>query len=358
MDYVTTLVTCMSLVGISAVSSVGGNYLGCYSSNHSSVLDVRQIRTDLTVSLCARICDVDTYTLLGLQYGSYCYCGTDRSQHQAYNTVTDTRCDTLCSGGPTCGGKEAIAVYTNFTYFGCLNHTTDHDFHFMGSITKLSLRSCMERCQANPFIGLAEGNKCFCSFESPRDGNNSQFLDDYQCLEEGITCPGGETCGGYGYVAFWDHIKELKIKTQYSIPVEINLTAEATPSQDPAVVTSTVYIITAILFVVGVLIGGIAGIVLCRSTISRWYLTQIRPKPTIKYDNERRPNIDVRHSYLAEDPDEMNDVEYVVDSYHGTLCESMDYSLQETSNVTVGRETGPSQEDDSLDAYGLGLYDI
>lgn len=68
----------------------------------------------------------------------------------------------------------------------------------------------MERCQAYPFIGLAEGNKCFCSFESPRDGNNSQFLEDHQCVEEGITCPGGETCGGYGYVAIWDHIKELK----------------------------------------------------------------------------------------------------------------------------------------------------
>ncbi|XP_071835704.1 uncharacterized protein [Apostichopus japonicus] len=51
--------------------TVGGYYLGCYSSNHSSVLAVRQIRPDLTVSLCARICDVDTYTLLGLQYGSY-----------------------------------------------------------------------------------------------------------------------------------------------------------------------------------------------------------------------------------------------------------------------------------------------
>ncbi|XP_071835710.1 uncharacterized protein [Apostichopus japonicus] len=205
----------------------------------------------------------------------------------------------------------------------------------MGSITELTLRSCMERCQAYPSIGLAEGNKCFCSFESPRDGNNSQFLEDHQCVEEGITCP-----------------------APYSIPVEVNLTTEATPSQDPAVVTSSRYFITAFLFVEGVLIGGIAGIVLCRSTISRWYLTQMRPKPTIKYDNERRPNIDVRHSYLAENPDDMTDVEYVVESYHGTLCESIDHSLQDTGNVTVGRETGPSQEADSLDAYGLGLYDI
>lgn len=193
---------------------VESKYLGCFASNHSTIFPVRFIRVDLTLQLCAELCidQIQNYSLIGLQYGSYCYCGKEEEEYGDVKTVLDAYCNVTCYGEERCGGRQAIAIYENRTYKGCYSYHDVVHFSVGGKFANLTLNSCLAACSYFSFVGLTGGDQCYCSDESLFGSlNNSlHMLEDNLCMDDGIRCAGGTTCGGYGMVAVWNSITDIK----------------------------------------------------------------------------------------------------------------------------------------------------
>ncbi|KAJ8033155.1 hypothetical protein HOLleu_23306 [Holothuria leucospilota] len=166
----------------------------------------------MTVSFCSHLCSVDNYTIFGLQYGSYCYCGTPDSQYERFGGVLDYHCNTPCDGAPSCGHNDLITFYKingfNYTYSGCFFYTTNGNFYFGGLVPNLDLEVCVQRCHISyEYAALTQGNKCYCSDRLPQ---KSLKESDSECLTKGLKCRGGEKCGGSGAIAIWTSLTNLE----------------------------------------------------------------------------------------------------------------------------------------------------
>jgi len=183
------------------VNVYSASYVGCYADNSlRHALPVLQINSgSLTPSQCLAACQDDPY--FGLQSGTECWCGV--GSYAEYGGSGG--CNQACGGDSsvTCGGSNANSVYavgsfavpttqTTPSYVGC--YADNSGSHALPTVVingdpALSLAVCFAACQGYNFLGLQDGNQCWCG--------NSGYAEYGTSAACNMPCGGdANTCGG------------------------------------------------------------------------------------------------------------------------------------------------------------------
>ncbi|TRY63197.1 hypothetical protein TCAL_03549 [Tigriopus californicus] len=97
-------------------SRVVGTHLGCYKDSFSSRIlngGMTTYKTMLGKQKCLMLCTESGYLYAGLQYGSECFCGSERPNDGDRFPPEKSKCNYPCAGNPkeNCGGYLAMDVY-------------------------------------------------------------------------------------------------------------------------------------------------------------------------------------------------------------------------------------------------------
>jgi hypothetical protein len=91
--------------------------LGCYTEGNGTraLSGAQEINyTSMTVEKCSTFCDVGSYTVMGVEFGGECYCGSKISFAASGSTLApDTDCNMLCGGSSEefCGAGNRLDTY-------------------------------------------------------------------------------------------------------------------------------------------------------------------------------------------------------------------------------------------------------
>jgi hypothetical protein len=100
------------------VNATGYTYVGCYSDKTDPRVlpaDFNDDGTQNSVNFCALRAQSQNYKYFGLEYGSQCLLG-DALDKQS-TRLAETSCNVPCKKGTkTCGGSQAMSVYTDDIY--------------------------------------------------------------------------------------------------------------------------------------------------------------------------------------------------------------------------------------------------
>lgn len=158
------------------------------------------VADDMTIQKCLSFCGDSKYA--GLEYGTECYCA-DVLSNGASLTSTSGQCTTPCGGAKsaTCGGPNAVQVYTNANKATPVGATNTQCFQEVdgrllrgASIASdnMTTETCTSFCKSQGFTiaGLEYGRECYC--------DNTYFSTPLQSGQCNMNCAGNakENCGG------------------------------------------------------------------------------------------------------------------------------------------------------------------
>ncbi|XP_071835408.1 uncharacterized protein [Apostichopus japonicus] len=284
--------------------SAEGTYLGCFDAKKAELSGMmeRVERNNMTASMCSDICGKGAYDKYGLQYGYRCYCG-NQTEILESNDRAEGQCNNPCKGAPKCGGNQVIAVYNYTSYVGCYSYAPNESIDFGGKVEYLTPTICREKCNKYKFFGVTQGSKCYCRSVI----SNTQQTNDDDCNE--LTCQGGPTCGGSGYIAMWDFVnrtlKDSEINASTTVPPATEMSASTTVpsttislcSEDDKAVVSTVFLVLS--FALGCL--AVIGVSrLSRLYLSRKLVKDVRKLLKVSEFKRKLPSLDNRNYNLAQ----------------------------------------------------------
>jgi len=156
---------------------------------------------DMTIQKCLSFCGDSKYA--GLEYGRECYCA-DTLSNGASLSSTSGQCVTPCAGSAstTCGGPNALQVYTNankqtssgaYSNTGCVQEVSGRLLRGASiAADNMTIETCTNFCQSQGFsiAGLEYARECYC--------DNSYFSAPLQSGQCNMNCAGNanENCGG------------------------------------------------------------------------------------------------------------------------------------------------------------------
>ncbi|KAL2072787.1 hypothetical protein VTL71DRAFT_12130 [Oculimacula yallundae] len=161
-------------------SSAGGyTYVACYiDQNGGRTLAVSKPSV-ASVEACISACSTSGYKYAGVEYGNECWC--DNGIRAGTTQIAAKNCLMPCSGTPsqTCGGSNAIQIYSGTPPSGATVPTTAGGFTyvdsyvdspsarvlpFQQSLSSTTVANCVRACSLGgyPFAGLEYGSQCFC----------------------------------------------------------------------------------------------------------------------------------------------------------------------------------------------------
>ncbi|KAF9779950.1 hypothetical protein IL306_000936 [Fusarium sp. DS 682] len=187
---------------------------GCYTDGGSGGRTLPSASfTGSAVSLntCYSFCSKLNYPLFGMEYGRECYCGY--SPKTQATVAPDGDCRMPCASDSTqkCGASNRISIWNNTLYaptvkleslnsppkyLGC--YTEGKEGRALGDAKttnkKMTLEVCSAYCSGKgyPYLGLQNGQDCYCSKKGPSNGSVEARAS--QC---NVTCKGNKSqkCG-------------------------------------------------------------------------------------------------------------------------------------------------------------------
>ncbi|KAF4457032.1 hypothetical protein F53441_947 [Fusarium austroafricanum] len=191
-------------------------YSGCYTDGGSGGRTLpAAVFTGAAVSLdtCFSFCSKLNYPLFGMEYGRECYCGY--SPKTQATIAPDGDCRMPCAGNSTqkCGAGNRISIWNNALHtptFSLMSVNIESPPKYLGCYTegkegralgdakttdkKMTLEVCSSFCSGKgyPFLGLENGQDCYCSKKGPSNG--SLEASSSQC---NVACKGDKSqeCG-------------------------------------------------------------------------------------------------------------------------------------------------------------------
>jgi len=187
----------------------------------------------MTIETCIAWCSGQGYTVVGLQYGTQCFC--DNEIVAGGTQAPESDCSDPCGGDNTeiCGNGNRNSVYSNVTgpltvlqppyaqntslpgsweYVGCLvdNVNQIRVFPYMLELpTNCTADICLSLCAEYGFPagGIEYAYQCFCGDMSDvyfaQSYGGASIVPDSQCT---LTCPGNEQyiCGDGNRITFYN----------------------------------------------------------------------------------------------------------------------------------------------------------
>jgi hypothetical protein len=201
------------------VNATDYTYLGCYSDKtnpRALPADFNDDGTRNSVNFCALRAQSLNYKYFGLEYGSQCLLGD--ALDKASTLLAETSCNVACKkGGKTCGGSQAMSVYTNDVYVDRIPKTVTLaaqgvNWNYKGcyakgsggalaggyllSDTSVSVDTCAALCVSKGYqwMGLEYGKECSCNNNGIQGGAAIAANGDADCS---MKCAGKGTqnCG-------------------------------------------------------------------------------------------------------------------------------------------------------------------
>lgn len=187
---------------------------GCYTDGGSGGRTLPSATfTGSAVSLdtCFSFCSKLNYPLFGMEYGRECYCGY--SPKTQATVAPDGDCRMPCAGNSSqkCGAGNRISIWNNTLYTPTVNlEALNTPPKYLGCYTegkgaralggakttnkKMTLSVCSNFCSSKgyPYLGLENGEDCYCSKKGPSNG--SVEAPASQC---NVACKGNKSqkCG-------------------------------------------------------------------------------------------------------------------------------------------------------------------
>lgn len=209
-------------------AATGISYINCYSetTNPRALSALFTTSGSMTVDSCAQQAQALNLQYFGLEYASQCLAGS--TINPSSSVLASSKCSMSCSGNSTqtCGGPNAISLYNNtlyvkpynpnsasvpnqpgssYGYVGCYSEpsaaralaSTSNFGSFATTSTTLTVEACAALCfsKGYPWMGVENGNQCFCNGAGPVNGAALSAGGDADCA---TTCAGNpkENCGG------------------------------------------------------------------------------------------------------------------------------------------------------------------
>ncbi|KAL5608539.1 hypothetical protein FOBRF1_009036 [Fusarium oxysporum] len=189
-------------------------WTGCYTDGGSGGRTLPSASfTGSAVSLdtCFSFCSKLNYPLFGMEYGQECYCGY--SPKTQATVAPDGDCRMPCAGDSSqkCGAGNRISIWNNTLYTPTVNlEALNTPPKYLGCYTegkgasalgaakttnkKMTLNVCSKFCSSKgyPYLGLENGEDCYCSKKGPSNG--SVEAPASQCS---VACKGNKSqkCG-------------------------------------------------------------------------------------------------------------------------------------------------------------------
>ncbi|KAF7562350.1 hypothetical protein G7046_g1797 [Stylonectria norvegica] len=182
----------------SPATALGGTavFQGCYTDGGAGGRTLSAaVFTGSTVSIetCASFCKQGNYPLFGMEYSRECYCGYAPKSQATVAPFGD--CNMKCAGNSaqTCGGGSRISVWKNsaytatkvlasiksnnklYQYVACYTEgTTGRALPLASKVhSQMTVEMCSRFCsgKAYPWMGIENGNQCYCSNSAPSHGS-------------------------------------------------------------------------------------------------------------------------------------------------------------------------------------------
>ncbi|GLI60841.1 hypothetical protein VaNZ11_003049 [Volvox africanus] len=189
-----------------------GMYLGCYPDTSYHLLpDLYDASaTEMTISRCRTLAQLNGSLYFGLKGGDECFGGSETSRLMG-PMADSAECNLSCSGNSSeiCGGSETLSVYTTprraqsppppqitpGCYVGCFEDSANNRTlaKLADESDDMTIDSCREtaRSLGYAYFGVEAGRQCFVGNEISRKRSFDPVICNYRCAGDP-----NQICGG------------------------------------------------------------------------------------------------------------------------------------------------------------------
>jgi len=232
-------------------------FAGCWSDGSRGLPSLSYVaynNQSNSINLCTSACASKGYTIAGMEYGTYCYCGKKLNAYA--QQVLDSGCTASCPGNSsqTCGQNNRLTLYANGipaqipiptmpenvgNYASLLCYTEASSGRALTAKqytdnVNMTLETCAKFCSGYKYFGTEYSSECYCGSYF---NNGSVVASALDCT---MPCSGDPTelCGAAGRLSVYVLADNSPVSTIIQSPPVPTTTSKVSSPATP-VITAT-----------------------------------------------------------------------------------------------------------------------